>query len=111
MVLEILVAAILLAFGLLSIYFSIEEGISDNRLILIMIVGVLSVTAGLWLIFTNVALVLLLRKIAGLLLAAFGLFMILGFPDITDYQYEGLALSGVFIGIVIFVVGAYFLLF
>lgn len=111
MVLEIIVAAILIAFGLLSIYFSIEEGMSDNRLILILAVGILSVVAGGWLVFTKVGLAVILKKLAGLLLAGFGLFMILGFPDIPDYQYEGFAFSGVLIGIVIFVVGAYFLLF
>jgi len=111
MVLEIIIAAILLAFGLLSIYFSIEEGISDNRLILILVVGVLSVVAGLWLVFIKITLAVILTKLAGLLLAGFGLFMILGFPDIPDYQYEGFAFSGVFIGIVVFVIGIYFLLF
>lgn len=111
MALEILIAAILIAFGLLSIYFSIEEGMSDNRLILILVIGILSVAAGLWLIFTKISLALILKKLAGLLLAGFGLFMILGFPDIPDYQYQGMAFSGIFIGIVVFVVGAYLLLF
>ncbi len=111
MVLEIVIAAILIAFGLLSIYFSIEEGMSDNRLILILVVGILSVVAGFWLIITKFTLAVLLKKLAGMILSGFGLFMILGFPDIPDYQYQGLAFSGVFIGIVIFVVGVYFLLF
>lgn len=111
MALEIIVAAILIAFGLLSIYFSIEEGMGDNRLILVLVVGLLSVVAGLWIIFTKIALAVVLTKIAGLILAGFGLFMILGFPDIPDYQYEGFAFSGVFIGIVVFVIGLYFLLF
>ncbi len=111
MLLEIIIAAILIAFGLLSIYFSIEEGISDNRLILVLVIGILSVVAGLWLLFTKITLAVILTKLAGLILAGFGLFMILSFPDIPDYQYEGLAFSGVFIGIVVFVIGVYFLVF
>jgi len=111
MVLEVIVAAVLIAFGLLSIYFSIEEGISDNRLILILVVGILAVTAGLWLVFIKISLAVILKKLAGLILAGFGLFLILGFPDVSDYQYTSLAFSGVFIGIIVFVIGAYFLLF
>ena len=111
MVFEIIVAAVLIAFGMLSIYFSIEENVGDNKLLLILVIGILSVVAGLWLIVVKITLAVILKKIAGLVLTGFGLFMVISFPDITDYQLQTFSFSGVFIGIIVLVIGVYLLLF
>lgn len=111
MVFEIIVAAVLIAFGLLSIYFSIEENVGDNKLMLILVIGILSVVAGLWLIVVKITLAVILKKIAGLVLTGFGLFMVISFPDITDYQLQTFSFSGVFIGLIVLVIGVYLLLF
>lgn len=111
MVFEIIVAAILIAFGLLTIYFSIEENVGDNKLLLILVIGILSVVAGLWIIVTKITLAVILKKIAGLVLTGFGLFMVISFPDITDYQIQTFSFSGVLIGLIVLVIGVYLLLF
>ena len=111
MVLEILFAAVLIAFGVMAIYFSVGEGINDTRLIVILLIGVLCILAGSWIIINTITLAVLIRKLAGLALAGFGLFMIVGFPDIEEYQPFSMGRVGILIGIIALIVGAYFLFF
>ena len=111
MVWEIILAAILMAFGILSIYLSIEEGISDPKLMLILFIGIACVVAGLWIIIEKLTITLILRKLLGLGLTGFGIFLILGFPDVKDYQRFEMARSAIFIGLIVFILGIYFLLF
>jgi hypothetical protein len=111
MVLEIILAAILIAFGVMAIYFSVGEGIADTRLIIILLIGVLCILAGAWIIINTITLAVLIRKLSGLAIAGFGLFMIIGFPDIEEYQPFGMSRVGILIGIFSLIVGAYFLFF
>lgn len=111
MVLEIIAASILIAIGLMAIYFSIEKGISDRRLLLIIILGFLAILGGAWIIISNLTLGIILTKLAGLILAAFGLFLVIGFPGITDYQPAGMGRAGIFIGLILLIIGIYLLLF
>ncbi|MBI5398758.1 hypothetical protein HZB03_04810 [Candidatus Woesearchaeota archaeon] len=110
MVLEIIVAAILIAVGFLSIYLSIKTKEKDKDLVIVLLVGLIALFAGAWIIFTKLTLMLILKKLAGLCLTGAGFFLIFAFPDITQYQLEGFSLTGIFIGIVLFVVGLYLLL-
>ena len=114
--LEIIAAAILLAFGILVIYFGIsgEIALNDTRFMGVLAVGVLYVIIGSWLILSKITILLILKKIGGLLMALFGLFLITGFPDLTEYQgyqHYGMSNAGIFIGIVILVIGAWALFF
>ena len=111
MVWEIILAAILMAFGILSIYLSIEEGISDVKLMMILFIGIACVVAGLWILIETLTIGLILKKLLGLGLAGFGLFLIIGFPDIREYQRFEMARSAIFIGLIVFILGIYFLLF
>ena len=111
MVFEIILGAILIAFGIMTIYFSVEEGVSDPKLMGILILGVLSTGAGIFVVVKTLTLIILLKKLVGLFLGAAGLFFILGFPDIVDYQRPGMGKAGVFIGIVLIVIGAWLLFF
>lgn len=111
MVLEIIGAAILIAFGILSIYFSISESGSDEQLLIILAIGTASLLFGLWILVTKLTLALLLRKIAGLFFTLVGAFLVFGFPDIKDYQRFELSKAGIFIGIIIFILGIYLLFF
>ena len=111
MVLEIIGAALLLAFGLFAIYFSIEEAPSDTRLWIVMLLGILAIGLGSWIIITKLTLAFILKKIAGLVLGAVGLFLLIGFPDIADYQYSGMSKAGIFIGLVLLIIGAYLVFF
>src|SRR3990167_5553381 len=111
MVFEIIIAAILIAFGVMTIYFSIEEGMSDAKLMGIFILGLLAVGGGMFILVRTLTLIVILKKIAGLILGAAGLFFILGFPDVKDYQREGMGKAGIFIGIVLLVIGVWLLFF
>ena len=111
MVLEIIIGAILIAFGIMTIYFSIGKGVSDPKLMGMLILGLLSAGAGIFVLVKALTLIVILKKIAGLALGAAGLFFVLGFPDIVDYQMEGMGRAGVFIGIVLLVIGAWLLFF
>ena len=50
-------------------------------------------------------------KVLGLVSVVIGLLIIKYFPDITSYQHEGMTLSGIFIGVVLILVGAGLLIF
>ncbi len=111
MVLEIVGAAVMIAFGLLAIYFSADEGIGEWQMLAILFIGVILIIAGGWIILIRISLAALLAKIAGIVFAFFGFFLIWGFPDITQYQYENMSKAGVFLGVVFFIFGLYLLLF
>lgn len=111
MVLEIIVSAFLIAFGLLSIFLSIEEGVSDPKLMLILILGAGCLIAGSWLLIDTLTLGLIIRKLFGIVMSGLGLFMLIGFPDIMEYQREDMSRAGIFIGLFMLVIGIYFLLF
>ncbi len=116
MVLDIIVAAILLAFGILVIYFGIsgEIALTDRRFMGALALGIVSVLVGSWLILSKITILLIITKLSGLLLLLFGIFLITGFPDMAEYQgYQnyGMSKAGIFIGIVILVLGAWLLFF
>lgn len=111
MVLEIILAAVLIAFGVLSIWLSINGDVNDKNLIIILLVGVAAIVGGIWIILTHITLWILLAKLAGLILVGIGVFLIIGFPDVADYQRPDMSSTGVFIGIVLLIIGAYLLFF
>jgi hypothetical protein len=111
MVLEIIGAAIMIAFGLLAIYFSAEQGFSDVKMACILFIGAILVVGGGWIILTRISLAMLLAKIAGIIFAFFGFFLIWGFPDVAEYQTDKMSKTGIFLGAIFFIVGIYLLLF
>lgn len=112
MVLDIIAAAVLLAFGILTIWFSFESSLNDKNLVLVLLVGIAAIIAGGWIIITKLTLALILTKLAGLVLAGVGLFLVIGFPDVNlDYQRVGMSKAGVFIGLILLIIGAYLLFF
>ena len=46
-----------------------------------------------------------------LILLLLGLFLIVEFPDVTQYQIEGFSRAGVFFGIIFFIIGIWLLIF
>ena len=108
---DIIVSAILITFGLLSIYFSIENGISDPRLMLILVVGIVAVLAGSWILISTISIGVILQKIGALFMVGLGLFLVIGFPGVSEYQSPKIGKAGAFIGLIILIIGAYFLLF
>ena len=53
----------------------------------------------------------MIGKAIGILLALVGILMLKFFPDIADYQSEGLTKSGIVIGIVLIAMGALLIVF
>lgn len=111
MVLDVIGAAILIAFGVFIIFFSVDSDASDAKLLLILFIGIVSIFAGGWLILSKISFGLILRKLAGLVLGFIGAFLLIGFPDIQDYQRRGFGITGIFIGLILAIVGFYLLLF
>jgi hypothetical protein len=109
--LEIIGAAVMIAFGFLAIYFSAEEGINDSRMMMILIIGMILIVGGGWIILTRISIAMLLAKIAGVIFAFLGFFLIWGFPDVGDYQNDSMSKAGVFLGLIFFIIGIYLLFF
>lgn len=111
MVLPVIVGAVLLAFGLLSIYFSVEGSKNDSQMFVILLIGLLAIVAGGWLILTSIPLGMLLIKLAGLVLALAGLFLMISFPGVMEYQPFGMSKTGIFFGLILLIIGVYLLIF
>ena len=108
---DIIAAALLIAFGIIITYFAVEERVRDNKLLFIILIGIACIIAGAWIILTKVTLWLIIRRIAGIFLGFFGLFLIIGFPTIKDYQPEQFTKAGIFIGIAFLIIGTYLMFF
>ena len=111
MVFEIILAAVLIAFGLMTVYFIIDTGVSDQKLMGILLLGLLCIGGGVYVLLQALTLAVILKKLAGLVLILVGLFFIIGFPDIIDYQPSNFGRAGIFIGIVLMVIGIWLLFF
>ncbi len=111
-IVDVIVAAIMMAVGIITIFFMSELKLSDTKAIAALVISVILVVAGAWLFVMSIGIFVILQKIAGLILLGFGVFMILGFPGaVNEYQTMGMAKTGIFIGIVLIIVGAYLLFF
>jgi hypothetical protein len=107
---EIIIAALLIVFGFFILY-RLDRGISDKEVLLIIILGFLSIASGAWIIIRGIGLWTIIKKLIGLCLLGIGGFLTISFPDVTDYQPEGFGLTGIFIGLVMLVLGIYLILF
>ena len=111
MVLEIIAAAVLIAFGIMTIYFTISSNVKDLKLMMILVLGAVSAIVGIWIIISTLTLGVVLKKLAGLAVSLFGLFLVIGFPDVAEYQQFGFSRAGIFLGIILTIIGIYLLLF
>jgi hypothetical protein len=110
--LDIIAAAVMLSFGILAIYFSLEKGASDQDLLIALLLGVAAVVGGGWIILTKLTLAIILTKLAGLIILGLGVFLIFAFPDVSpDYQPWGMGVTGVLIGIILLIIGGWLLFF
>jgi len=111
MVLDIILGVVLLAFGIASVYFSAESDLADAHFLIVLLIGVAAIVGGGYILVSRIALGMLLTKVAGIILAIVGFFLVINFPDITDYQKEGMTKTGVFIGLIMLILGVYLALF
>ncbi|MFH1420481.1 MAG: hypothetical protein ABIG30_00775 [Candidatus Aenigmatarchaeota archaeon] len=110
-IIDVIISAILIAFGVLVIFFLSDKSMNDRKATGVLVIAVLAVLAGAWLIISSIGVFILLQKIAGLVIAGIGVFLIAGFPGVLDYQLGSMAKTGIFIGIILLVVGLYLLFF
>ena len=109
---DVIVSAVLIAFGVLTILFMSEVKLNDTKATALLIASVVAIVLGGWIFVTSIGVFVILQKIAGLILLAVGVFMVLGFPGVVEeYQTAGMAKTGIFIGIVLLIIGAYLLFF
>ena len=111
MILDIIAGSVLLAFGIAAVYFTINGDLTDSKFLIILLLGFAAIIGGGWILITRITLAVILTKIAGVVLGAIGLFMVVDFPDITQYQREGFSITSILIGLVFLILGAYLLFF
>lgn len=111
------IGAILIAVGLLGFYFLVESGkVSSNKLmtpgklIFLTFVSVFMVVVGYQVIMHDVR-ELMVRKMEGLLATIIGLFLVAYLPDAEETQMRGFSHTGALIGIIILLIGLYWLMF
>ena len=111
-IIDVIVAAILVAFGVLTIFFMSETKMNDTKATAMLIISVVLILIGGWLFISSVGIFFIIQKIIGLILLGVGIFMIVGFPGtMGEYQPKGMAKTGIFIGIILIIIGAYLLFF
>ncbi len=117
-----IIAAFLIAFALLALFRAIDRKIGNLQLLIIILTAVACLIAayGLFKINTGKLIGGIFGRGLGLVLAAFGLFMVVKYPDILkiqDYELDkegggrGFTTTGIFIGLMCLVLGIYWLLF
>ncbi len=107
---DILIAAVLIAFGVLVLWRVPESQFGDQQTIIVLIIGALCVVAGGWIIIAKAgAAMFVLAKLLGLILMGAGVFLVGLFPGLGGMQREGMTTAGAFIGFVLLIVGFYIL--
>ncbi len=76
------------------------SGLSRDLLIGLALIGVVVLALGV-----IVGLIFLLWKFLGIGLVLLGIFMIIFFPDVTDYQRSSVSWAGVFLGFIFIAAG------
>ena len=111
MVLDIIGGAVLMAFGIAAVYFTVDGDLSDSKFLMVLLIGVAAIIGGGWILITRITIPVLLTKIAGIILTALGFFLTVDFPDITQYQKEGFGIAGILLGLFFLILGVYLLIF
>lgn len=107
---EVIIATILIAFGFFSLYYLVKGSANETQALAILLISLLSIIVGGWIIFTNLQDVIW-TKIRGIIAIIIGLFLLIKFPDVNHYQKEGVSSIGIFIGLVLLILGIYWLIF
>lgn len=103
------VAAILIALGIFILYF-LDRGIKDKEMYGAMFGGGILLLAGIYLLFYTIPADIIKRKVLGMAIGTIGFWMTFKFPGATEYQGE-MGYTGIIFGIIMLVVGIYWLLF
>ncbi len=83
----------------------------DEYLLVLTLIGLAFLVGGAWLLVTAVPLQLIKIKVIGIVLFLLATFFVFLFPDSTTYQPAGFTTTAVFLGLVLYAVSLYLLLF
>ena len=111
MVFDILGGSLLLAVGILAIYFSVESKVQDTEFLVMFLLGFVAAIAGGWILITRLTIAVILTKLAGLILIIIGVFLTFEFPDIDQYQRTGMSKTGILLGLFLLILGIYLFVF
>lgn len=107
----ILLAAILLAFGIFILYKLFEEGKSDKATALLIILSLIFLITGGWLIFKNITIETIMRKLGGIVCVILGIFLVFKFPGHADYGIQEFIHASIIIGLILLIFGVWLTLF
>jgi len=111
MVFDILGGSLLLAVGILAIYFSVESKVQDTEFLVMFLLGFVAAIAGGWILITRLTIAVILTKLAGLILIIIGVFLTFEFPDIDQYQRAAMSKTGILLGLFLLIFGIYLFVF
>lgn len=106
----IIIAAILIAFGFFFVY-HLDRDIGEKYANMVLIGGLVLIGLGGFILVKVLTWPVLKIKLIGLVVMLAGYWLVTKFPDVTDYQQEGLGWTAVIMGVVLMIIGGYVLLF
>ncbi|MBS3056608.1 MAG: hypothetical protein J4473_04195 [Candidatus Aenigmarchaeota archaeon] len=109
MLLEFIIAAVLIAMGVMILINTINRS-SDFQAFIASIFGGIFILAGIFVaaILGGFAFILFVKIIAFLFIL-FGLFLVIAFPDINRYQPNAFSSTGIFLGLILLTLGIFLL--
>lgn len=110
MVFDALAGSVILALGIFLVYRGVNDATGRDFAIM-MLLGLAGVIGGLWILISKLTLAVVLVKLAGIIMAAIGGFLVIEFPDVDQYQREGMSVTGIVIGLVLLIFGLYLFVF
>ncbi len=105
-----IVAAILIAFGIFLLYF-LDRELEENKMYMVLFLGLALVALGIFTIFYAIPVELIKMKVLGLAMSVAGFWLAFKFPGATEVQGEGFGLTGIILGLIILVIGLYLFIF
>ncbi|MCK5322105.1 MAG: hypothetical protein KAJ47_02480 [Candidatus Aenigmarchaeota archaeon] len=113
---NIVIGSIIMGIGLVSVImmFSVKGGSGkDNNEAISkkLLFAFVMIVIGGFLLFSEIAPEIIKRKLLGLVITATGYFLAFKYQFVSDYQRDDFAITGAIVGIIMFLIGLYLLLF
>jgi uncharacterized membrane protein HdeD (DUF308 family) len=106
----VILAAILIAVGVFLLY-NLDRDIADNKLLKIVLPGIVLIVLGMYLLFGNIPVEVIKKKVWGIVLSAAGFWTAFRFPDNMDHQPEAFGWTAFIFGIMLMIVGIFLVFF
>ena len=106
----IYIAVVLLAVGVFLLYF-LDRDITDNQMYIVFFAGLAFILLGGYIVFREIPVEILKKKLYGLVLFVSGLWLTFRYPSSNDIQPEGMSVLGIIIGLIFTIFGLYLFVF